>query len=107
MMEGVRGKAVITYLTARMQPISALVDRMSREFRLPVADKTGLTAKYDFTLEYSREIPSASANGPADPPVAPSLSIALQQQLGLQLVAKKLPFDVIVVDSADKLPTEN
>ena len=73
----------------------------------PIVDKTGLTAKYDFTLEFTRKFRVPLRSGPADPPVAPSLSIALQQQLGLQLVAKKLPFDVMVVDSVDKLPTEN
>jgi uncharacterized protein (TIGR03435 family) len=92
---------------AHQSQISALASMVRGPDDPPIVDKTGLTAKYDFTLEYSREIPSASASGPADPPVAPSLSIALQQQLGLQLVARKLPFDVIVVDSVDKLPTEN
>ena len=44
---------------------------------------------------------------PADapPPTAPDVFQALQQQLGLQLVAKKLPFDVVVIDSIDKMPT--
>ena len=32
---------------------------------------------------------------------------ALPQQLGLQLISKKLPFDVVVVESVNKLPTEN
>jgi uncharacterized protein (TIGR03435 family) len=45
------------------------------------------------------------ANAP--PPTAPDLFQALQQQLGLQLVAKKLPFDVVVIDSIDKMPTAN
>jgi uncharacterized protein (TIGR03435 family) len=42
MMEGVRGKAVVVYLSARAQPVSALAERLSREFRMPVEDKTGL-----------------------------------------------------------------
>jgi uncharacterized protein (TIGR03435 family) len=32
---------------------------------------------------------------------------AVQQQLGLQLVSKRLPFDVIVVESFERVPAEN
>jgi len=71
-----------------------------------VVDKTGLTGTYDFTFEYTRE-PRGVRPVDASPPVAPDLFQALQQQLGLQLVAKKLPFDVVVIDSIDKMPTAN
>src|SRR2546430_12075535 len=54
---GVKGKAVISFLTARAQPLSALVDTLSREFRLPIADKTGLTGKFDFRLEFAPQPP--------------------------------------------------
>jgi uncharacterized protein (TIGR03435 family) len=66
-------------------------------------DKTGLTGKHSFTLEYTTEMPGGS---PDAPPVAPVFT-ALQQQLGLHLVPKKLPFGVVVVESFNKLPTEN
>ena len=72
-----------------------------------IADQTGLTAKYDFTLQYSRELPSAAHTGAAQPPAIPDLLIALQQQLGLQLVRQKLPFDVLVIDAVDQKPTDN
>jgi uncharacterized protein (TIGR03435 family) len=42
---------------------------------------------------------------PDDP--APNLSSSLQQQLGLRLDSKKIAFDVIVIDHADKTPTGN
>jgi uncharacterized protein (TIGR03435 family) len=68
-----------------------------------VIDKTGLTGKYDFTLEFSlRELAAASGDDPV-----PSLLGALMQQLGLKLENKKAPFDVVVVDHAEKAPTEN
>jgi uncharacterized protein (TIGR03435 family) len=35
------------------------------------------------------------------------LFIAVQQQLRLELEKSKAPFDVLVIDHADKLPTEN
>jgi uncharacterized protein (TIGR03435 family) len=36
-----------------------------------------------------------------------SLFGALQEKLGLKLEARKSPVDILVVDGADKVPTEN
>src|SRR5581483_10997515 len=36
LMEGVKGKAVIVFMTARAQPISALVERLINEFHVPI-----------------------------------------------------------------------
>jgi uncharacterized protein (TIGR03435 family) len=74
---------------------------------LPIVDRTGLTGKYDFTLEYIEGGPNALVEGTVDPSVAPDLFTALEQQLGLKLVRKKLPFDVLSVDSFHPLPAEN
>jgi uncharacterized protein (TIGR03435 family) len=41
-----------------------------------------------------------------DAPLA-SIFDAVQQQLGLKLVAGKALFDVVVVDHAEKVPSEN
>jgi uncharacterized protein (TIGR03435 family) len=88
-----------------------------------VADKTGLTGKYDFTLEFSCEACSAlDANlpfapkgasdsaVPSDPAAGglPNIFVAIERQLGLKLVKTKgIPLDVIVVDRVDKIPTGN
>jgi uncharacterized protein (TIGR03435 family) len=63
-----------------------------------------LNGKYSFTFEYTRDVPGPV---PDAPPLVPDVSTALPRQLGLQLVPRKLPFDVVVVDSFHKLPTEN
>ena len=75
----------------------AVVDR-------PVVDKTGLRGKYDFDLEwapdesqFNGEIASASADASAPP-----LFTAIQQQLGLKLIATKGPVDALVVDKAER-----
>jgi uncharacterized protein (TIGR03435 family) len=77
-----------------------------------VVDKTGLDGKYDFTLEYAGRrnspggaFPDPLPDGEAD--TAPFLFDALRQQLGLILTEGKAPLDVLVVDHADKVPTEN
>ena len=74
----------------------------------PVVDKTGLKGKYDFDLEwapdesqFNGEIPAA----PADASAAP-LFMAIQQQLGLKLVATKGPVDALIVDKAER-PSAN
>jgi len=90
-----------------------------------VADKTGLTGKFDFTLEYAGSIPLPGnlpifANRPPPDPSAlpaasdpagaggPSIFTAVEKQLGLKLVkTKNVPLDVLVIDRADKVPTDN
>ncbi len=82
-----------------------------------VADKTGLTAKYTFKLEYScarcagmqseRESPPGALRE-QDPLGVPNIFGALERQLGLSLQkAKSVPIELIVVDHALKVPTAN
>jgi uncharacterized protein (TIGR03435 family) len=75
-----------------------------------VVDKTGLDGSYSFTLEFAGAWGPGGAflpppEGQTDP--APTLFDALRQQLGLKLEEKKAPLDVLVVDHADRVPTEN
>jgi uncharacterized protein (TIGR03435 family) len=74
----------------------------------PVVDKTGLSGRYDFDLEWAPDetqfgggVPPASADAPSPP-----LFAAIQQQLGLRLEAAKGPVDALVVDAAER-PTAN
>jgi len=91
-------------LKSQLEPISMLAGMLEVGNELPIVDKTGLTGNYSFTLEYTKDTPGSA---PDSPPPAPALPTALQQQLGLQLVSKKLPFDVVVVESFNRTPTEN
>jgi uncharacterized protein (TIGR03435 family) len=106
MLEGVKGRAVISYLTARSQSTSALVDMLSKEFRMPIVDKTGLAGRFDFKLEFAPQVPGALTPDPTDES-APNLLTAVQQQLGLKLSPAKIPLDVLIIDRADKVPVEN
>jgi len=113
------GGGPVGRMVARAQPISGLAGILGNQLDGPVLDKTGLTGKYDFNLEYMPDLsrmppPPPGFAGPA--PGAPSteasepgsnLAAALEQQLGLRLVSNKAKLDVVVVDKAEKTPTEN
>ncbi|MGH9394654.1 MAG: TIGR03435 family protein, partial [Terriglobales bacterium] len=100
---------------------------LTRQLGKPVLDRTGISGDYAISLTYASPSgarqrilspalsaalqtmaqASAQASAPdvtaaAEP--APSLFTALQQQLGLKLESKKLPVDILVVDSAAKSP---
>jgi uncharacterized protein (TIGR03435 family) len=100
---------------AKAQTLSALTARLGNMLRRPVLDKTGLTGKYDFSLDFRIDPqslglppPGPGAPAPADSAdLGPDLATAVQQQLGLRLVAAKANLDVLVIDKIDKTPTEN
>lgn len=94
--------------------------RLSMLLREPVVDKTGLTGRYDFNLEYTPDPammppPPPGAALPPPPPVnaaqasepGSNIESALEKQLGLKLTKAKGPLDCIVVEHAEKVPTEN
>jgi len=69
-----------------------------------VIDATGLTGKYNFLLSWAPERLGARAT---DDDSGPTLEGAIQAQLGLKLESKKGMVDVLVIDHAEKVPTEN
>jgi bla regulator protein blaR1 len=95
-------------------PMEMLGQTLSNVTGRPVIDKTGLTAKYDFVLEWTPEAGAdARAQGfgdginePAPAPGGPTIFTALQEQLGLRLESQKGPVPTIVIDRAEK-PSEN
>lgn len=78
-------------------------------FDLPVVDQTGFNGFYDFTLTFTQtKRPDGSGENvdAADLDTVP-LFDALQDQLGLKLVRRKVALDRIVIDHLDRVPTEN
>lgn len=80
-------------LTARKYSMTMLAGLLSRIGPGPVIDKTGLRGDYDFTLAW-------------DESSGPSLSTALNEQLGLRFESQKVPVSLFVIESAQK-PTGN
>lgn len=94
----VNGRYRSTALNMPMPEIAAFLGNLAG---VPVQDETGLTGKYDIRLEY---VPGG-VDGAADP--GPGVLDAVQEQLGLKLVSKKVPVDLLVIDHAEKVPTGN
>jgi uncharacterized protein (TIGR03435 family) len=77
----------------------------------PVTNRTGLTEKYDFLLEWTPDAAVNAEKAGADAPpsaggTGPSIFTALSEQLGLRLDSVKGPVDTIVIDHIDR-PTAN
>ncbi len=74
----------------------------------PVLDKTGLDGRYDFTLALA-SAPGAGAENIKREALEEGFSLfgyALDQ-IGLRLEAQRALVDMLVVDHAEKTPTEN
>jgi uncharacterized protein (TIGR03435 family) len=88
-----------------------LATSLSRLLRTKVIDQTGLTGKYDITLDWTPDeriafsLPPDAAKAAAESGL-PDLFGALPQQLGLKLEAHKESVEVLVIDRAEK-PSEN
>lgn len=65
----------------------------------PVVDMTGLPGKYSFDLKWL----------PTDPPnyVDPAIIMVVEKELGLRLEKRVLPFNVLVVDHVEEMPSAN
>ena len=103
--------------------LAALSDGLSQMMDRPVVDMTGIPGTYQIDLEWvpdEREgggmmatmkgMAEAASGDPHGDPLGPhgqSLSGALQEKLGLKMEARKSPVDMLVVDGAEKVPTEN
>jgi uncharacterized protein (TIGR03435 family) len=119
---GTQSTPGITKVTCNRCTISRFVGMLGNPNGHIIFDETGLPGTYDFVLTFEPEFGkcrgcvAGGGNGdPTPPPIAPDpsveppplLTIAVRQQLGLNLEQKKKPVDVIVVDRIEKTPAEN
>ena len=113
----------------RKMTMAAFADFLGRFVDRPVVDMTGLTATYQVVMDIPVDelmkmarlngkniviVNGGGANplaaGGGDTASDPSDNSAMLnnlQQLGLKLEQRKTPLDMIVVDHAEKSPTEN
>ena len=85
-----------------------LARRKSLPADLPVLNMTGLKGFYNLTLDWAPEPKqSGDASIASDSPSGPSLLVAIREQLGLNVDTRKAPIEILVVDHAERVPTEN
>ncbi len=92
-------------MTGTRTPMTVLALVLSRQLGRPVQDRTGLTGKYDFQLQWTPDngpCPAPPDGGSPGSPDGPSLFAALQEQLGLKLEATRGPVEILVIDHIEK-----
>lgn len=89
-----RSRITGTKVTATM-----LAKVLSEQVKHPVEDATGFKDAFDFTLEWAPDSDPSSNR--------PSIFTAIREQLGFRLDVKKKAVDVLVIDSIDRIPTDN
>ncbi len=107
--------------------LTELAEELTIMLGAHVADRTGLTGKYDFALEFqapenglglllSAMLPHAPGQpvsisrtgpNPAQEDGVAIISSAMEKQFGLKLEKAKIPLDVLVIDHIEKKPSEN
>jgi uncharacterized protein (TIGR03435 family) len=99
-------------LTVRNYSMADIAKSMQEAFLdRPVVDQTELKGRYDFDLKWTPDdLQSYCAPSPSrshdDPNASPDLYTAIQEQLGLKIVATKAPVSVMVIDHIET-PSEN
>ena len=80
-------------------PIRSLASQLSNAVGKPVHDTTNLTGLYDIKLHFRKDETAPDNPDNAD---TPSIFSAVEEQLGLKLVADKGPVETLVIDAAQK-----
>jgi uncharacterized protein (TIGR03435 family) len=83
--------------------LASFAEYLSERLDRPVLDQTALTGVYSIRLEW---MPDTAAAAGADA-AGPSIFTAVQEQLGLRLVAAKTSVQLLIVDHIEKYPTDN
>lgn len=100
-------------MVAQRVSMSELAQELSGPLARPVIDATGLKGRYDFRINTLPYVQAAAAvNGGKGDQVsqmdlAAILVAALPNELGLKLESRHDKADMLVVDHAEKTPTEN
>jgi uncharacterized protein (TIGR03435 family) len=97
-------------------PLTRLADIVSGALKAPVLDMTGLPGPYDFKLDLrpyllnrqAADVPGVNRDTPGMTEALVDVATsALQDELGLRLETRKVRLEVLVVDHAEKTPSEN
>lgn len=96
-------------LTFRNVTMEELARHLKVDMAKPVVDMTGIQGSFDLTITCSLDLLPGMhlpMSAPRDSTAAPSIFTAIKD-LGLTLEARKVPARTLVIDSVEKVPTEN
>jgi len=79
--------------------IAQLAPMLERPLGGPVIDKTDLQGTFNIDLKFAPDGDTTSTQ--------PSIFTAVQEQLGLKLESQKVPFETLVIDHCEHIPTQN
>ena len=79
--------------------LKILATLLAGQMDRPVLDSTGIEGMFDVSLEWTSDNDGAAGG--------PSIFSVLTEQLGLRLESQTGPVEIILVDHAEKVPTEN
>jgi uncharacterized protein (TIGR03435 family) len=85
------------------QPVVGLTSTMANILNAPVVDRTGLSGRFDFTLDpvkYASPTPGVYEN------YGDLLLTAVREQLGFKVERQKASLEILVIDHVER-PTEN
>ena len=102
------GTGAMKYQNYPMVALAALLSVLPTTGR-PVLDRTGLTGRYTFTANL-QNVPAGLTRADQKNAIIQSDTpafTALQEQLGLKLEPDRASIDMIVVDRAEKTPTDD
>ena len=96
---------------------STFASQLSYALGQPVTDKTGLSGKFDFKLQWTPEpgenggpttagLPPGTPEQPPSSSDGPSIFTAIREQLGLLLKSARAPVEVVVIDGV-QIPAGN
>lgn len=87
--------------------LSILARELARVLGRVVLNQTGLSGRYDLSLQWTPDdAPPPMPNGAPDPSEPPGIFTAIQEQLGLRLESSRGPVPVLVIDNVE-MPSAN
>lgn len=107
-LDGSSGPGFHIHIGPAGATVGEFARQLSASLNEPVIDRTGIEGKYEFDLDCSSDSgPVVYTGAPIFLIAGPSLFSAVEKQLGLKLEAGKGPVEMLVIDKAEKTPTEN
>ena len=93
---------IVSYrVLATRYTLTQLTDVFARQMGSVIVNQTGLNGEFDFTIDLT---PDEGRPNPVDPTL---LLTAMREQLGLAVKSQKVPVDILVIDSVEKVVAGN